>query len=269
MALDPADVISMPPPPNSTRPLPPGTVVARPPPKVLLPPGVTQPAVAMLPPGTVVARPPPKVLLPPGVTQPAVAMLPPGASTRALFGGRLPPPAAAPPAAAPPAAAPPPGNMSLLMAVRNIPEEIAGGVSVAASSATMAVVAATTAVSLVPGVISTMAAAASAGSTVSTATTAVSAAPKAVSAVSNGAGKGLGKAAGAGLVTVLDQMQSMAATGTMAPADMPGFTAVTGAVGWTTQLPVPFWNELGEPHRCCCSSGRAPVGVLQWDFVAD
>lgn len=56
----------------------------------------------------------------------------------------------------------------------------------------------------------------------------------------------MGKGAGAGLLTVLDQMQSMAATGTMAPADMPGFTPVAGAVGWTTQLPVPFWDELSE-----------------------
>ncbi len=93
-----------------------------------------------------------------------------------------------------------------------------------------------------PTVVSTVAAATSAGSTASTTTAAVSAAPKTMSTVA----KGVGKGPGSGLVTVLDQMQSVAATGAMAPADMPGFTAVAGAVGWTTQMPVPFWNDLGE-----------------------
>jgi hypothetical protein len=105
----------------------------------------------------------------------------------------------------------------------------------------------------VPTVVSTVAAATSAtsaGSTMSTTTAAVSAAPKTMSTVA----KGVGKGPGSGLVTVLDQMQSVAATGAMAPADMPGLTAVAGAVGWTTQLPVPFWNELGElPLQLDCS----------------
>jgi hypothetical protein len=105
---------------------------------------------------------------------------------------------------------------------------------------------------MVPSVLSAVAAATTAGSATSSATAAVSAAPKTMSTVAKGVGKGVGKGTGAGLVAVLDQMQSMAGSGTLAPADMPAFKTVAGAVGWTTQLPVPFWNELGEQNEPLC-----------------
>ncbi len=86
---------------------------------------------------------------------------------------------------------------------------------------------------MIPSVLSALASAASVGSGASGSSAGLAA-------------KGMAKGAGGGLLTVLDQMQSMAGSGTLAPADMPAFKTVTGAVGWTTQLPVPFWNEMGE-----------------------
>jgi hypothetical protein len=70
--------------------------------------------------------------------------------------------------------------------------------------------------------------------------------PKGLGALAKGSSTLPKGTAGGGLLAVLDQMQGMASSGTLAPSDMPAFKTVTGAVGWTTQLPVPFWNELGE-----------------------
>jgi hypothetical protein len=53
------------------------------------------------------------------------------------------------------------------------------------------------------------------------------------------------KGAGGGLLMVLDQMQGAAASGSLAPGDMPGYQTVAAAAGWTTQLPIPFWNKMG------------------------
>jgi hypothetical protein len=64
------------------------------------------------------------------------------------------------------------------------------------------------------------------------------------------------KGSGPVLLFMLDQMQSVASSGTMAPADMPGFQAVTGSMGWTTQLPVPFWDAASEsPLTSLCTTG--------------
>jgi hypothetical protein len=51
----------------------------------------------------------------------------------------------------------------------------------------------------------------------------------------------LGKAGSAGGASItsslLHQMQGVAASGSLAPSDMPGFQAVAGSGAWTNELP--------------------------------
>jgi hypothetical protein len=67
-----------------------------------------------------------------------------------------------------------------------------------------------------------------------------------------GLNKVAGKGSGPVLFFMLDQMQSMASTGTMAPADMPGFKDVTASMSWTTQVPIPFWDSTSEYGYAVC-----------------
>jgi hypothetical protein len=53
-------------------------------------------------------------------------------------------------------------------------------------------------------------------------------------------------ATGPSIMFTLDQMQSLGASGAMAPADLPAFRAVAGSIGWTLQIPLPFLDWIGE-----------------------
>lgn len=81
------------------------------------------------------------------------------------------------------------------------------------------------------------------------------------SAVALLANKVAGKGSGAVLLFMLDQMQSVATSGFMAPPDMPGFKTVTGSLSWTTQLPIPFWDSTSKWHDLCASVLKLPQGL--------
>ena len=63
-------------------------------------------------------------------------------------------------------------------------------------------------------------------------------------------GKAGGGAGGGGPVTavLLDQMQGVAASGSLAPGDMPGYQAVAGSGAWTNEVPLPFID--GATSEC-------------------